>query len=351
VVSPGGASGWTVDVVLPGQIDWSAFDDGSVVGPGVVVGVGGAGSRFEWRSFGAVSPGGAPLTATTPIYVASVAKQFTATMLATLVLDGVVALDDSVARWVPEASRWWQAVTLRHLVTHSGGLVRRDVAEGDDLAAAHADRVAAIVSERPERRGGEEHRYSNDGYVLLAEIMRRASGVEFGDLVRDRLLDPAGMGDSHFVDVGGVGSVPGWADGRDRVEATVRSVGDGGLVSTVADLLAWSRWLPRQPVAALVLGARPVMANGLLAHDAWGLSIRMHHGQVVQSHGGSITGYLASTVRFPRLDTTFVALANTDQDSAGFRARVHELIDDVLGDRLQLDRPSFEHTHGLPLDQ
>jgi hypothetical protein len=157
------------------------------------------------------------------------------------------------------------------------------------------------------------------------------------------------MGDSHFVDLPGPRAVAGWADGRDRVDAVVGSVGDGGLITTAADLLAWSHWLPRQPVAALVLGDRPVMPSGRTAHDAWGVSIRTHHGQVVHSHGGSVTGYLASTVRFPAFDTVFVALANTDRDGDGFRARVHHLIDAVLGARLRLGEPSLERTHGRPL--
>ena len=150
------------------------------------------------------------------------------------------------------------------------------------------------------------HRYSNDGYVLLAEIATRATGASLGALARDRLFLPAAMPDTHFVDSPGPPSVAGWIDGRARADTVVRSVGDGGLISTASDLLAWSRWIRRR--------------------------------------------FLASTVRFPDLATSIVVLANTDRDGvAGFVARVHWFIDAVLGDHLDVELPSLEQTHGDPI--
>ena len=316
--------------------------------PGLVAGIHRGRVQSASQTFGAESPGGAALTAATPIYVASVAKQFTAAVVAGLVLDGTLALSQTAAEWFPEAPPWWQPVTIEHLVNHTAGLATRAVDAREDLAATHEERVASILGTRPARRPGREHHYCNDGYVLLADIARRATGSTLGGLARRQLFDPAGMDDSDFVDIAGWRSVPGWIGGLRPVSTRVASVGDGGLISTVTDLLAWMAWYPRQPIAALMLADRPLMPGGRTAHDAWGVSIRTHHGRVVHSHGGAVPGYLASTVTFPDLDLSVAVLANTDDDPDGFRRRIHRLIDGALEDDLDLTQPSLEHTHGVP---
>ena len=284
----------------------------------------------------------------TPIYAASVAKQFTAAVVAGLVLDGTLHLAQSSARWLTEAPAWRQPIPVEHLVSHTAGLALRTVSEGDDLAMSNEARLGSILGAPPAEHPGAVHRYSNDGCVVLAEIARRASGLNFGELAARRLFEPAGMHDSHFVDVAGWDSVPGWIDAQ-PAETAVRFVGDGGLISTVADLAAWLSWHPPQPIAELMLADRPLMRSGRSAHDAWGISIRRHHGQIIHSHGGSVAGYLASTIRVPNLDVSVVVLANDSHDPDGFRQRVHHLLDTNLGDDLDLSQPPLEHTHGAPV--
>ena len=279
------------------------------------------------------------------------AKQFTAAVVAGLVVDGAISLSSPVRPLLPELPASWDPVEIGHLVAHTAGLAVRAVDEQQELAATVQERITAIAGTSPVDAPGQVHRYSNDGYVLLAEAAQRATGVGFGELACSRLFDPAGMVDSHFVDAAGPSTVPGRSDGRRRVDLEVRGVGDGGLISSVDDLLAWSRWLPRQPLAAGMLAGRPTVANGRWAHDAWGISIRTHHGRLIHSHGGAVSGYLASTIRFPELDTSLVVLANSDRGGIdGLQQRLHRFIDALLAAHLDLDQPSLEHTHGAPLD-
>lgn len=332
------------------MIDWSAFGELPGEGAGCVVGVATA-DRVTWRSFGRESPDGHPLTASTPIYVASVAKQFTAAVVAGLVMDGAISLLSPVRTLLPELPASWDLVEVGHLVTHTAGLAVRDVDEREELAATVQERITALAATSPGDGPGQVHRYSNDGYVLLADVAQRATGVGLGELAHRRLFEPAGMVGSHFADTAGPWTVPGWADGRRQVDLEVRTAGGGGLISSVDDLLTWSRWLPRQPLAPVMLAGRPTVANGRWGHDASGISIRTHHGRLIHSHGGSVSGYLASTIRFPELDTSFVVLANSDRGGiGGVQQRLHRFIDALLAAHLDLDQPSLEHTHGAPLD-
>lgn len=331
--------------------DWSPFADLDVRAPGVVVGVASGASIVTSASFGSATPGGEPLDNHSRFYVASIAKQFTATAIATLVLDGAVLIEDSIRRWIPELGAAWDPVRIGHLLAHTGGLPDSNTVDNHTGWGANStfttwDRVAVIATTKPESQPGTVHRYSNHGYVLLAAAVERATGRTLGAFAGDELFTAAGMTQSRFLDVEGAPPVPGWADGSERVDIAFTCCGDGGLVTTLTDLVAWNAWLPTSRLAPVMLGERTRLPHGRIAHDAWGISIRTHRGLRIESHGGSIDGYLASFVRFPTEDLTIIALANNDAlgvDEFGHRLR--SLADSHLRDRLDPAQPPWNETH------
>ena len=184
--------------------------------------------------------------------------------------------------------------------------------------------------------------------MLLACAVERAAGQPLGVVARRLLFDPLGMATTHFVDAVGLPSTPGWSGGR-RVDVRFTCVGDGGLVTSLADLARWDGWLPTSPVGRLMLGDRPVLADGWVADDAWGISVRGHHGTRIESHGGAIAGYLAKYVRIPTAGCSVVMLANTDELGVdGLDARVRSLVGTVAGEVLDPTLPPWTETHGRP---
>lgn len=330
---------------------WSPFSDLDVEAPGVVVGVASGASIVTSGSFGSAAPGGEPLDVRSVFYVASVAKQFTAAAIASLVVDGVMSTDDSIRRWIPELGAAWDPVRIEHLLAHTGGLPDSNIVDNQTGWGVRStfttwDRVAVIAGTEPESQPGMVHRYSNHGYVLLAAAVERATGRPLGALARDELFPAAGMAESRFLDVEGAPPVPGWANGSDRVDIGFRCCGDGGLVTTLTDLVAWNTWLPTSRLAPLMLGERTRLPHGRIAHDAWGISIRTHRGLKIESHGGSIDGYLASFVRFPTEDFAIIALANSDALGVDeFALRLRLLADSLLGDRLDPEQSPWNETH------
>jgi len=337
--------------------DWSAFADVDPKAPGLVAGVVKDGAVNAFYSAGVDAPGGEPLHPDTIFYVASIAKQFTAACIASLALDGSLALGDSIRRWLPELSPSWQPVQLHHLIAHCGGLrdsnaVDAGIGWGVNSRLTTWDRFEAIAATEPESAPGAVHRYSNHGYVLLAMVVERSSGETLGPFARHALFTEAGMTDSRFLDDPGPDPVPGWAGGSQRVDIQFTCCGDGGLVTSLADLARWDAWLPASRLRPLMLGDRASLPNGRIAHDAWGISIRQHHGLRIESHGGSIDGYLATFVRVPAAAVGIIVLANTDRFGVpDFARRTRALADSTLGDLLDRTQPPWTETHGDPLDR
>ena len=146
---------------------------------------------------------------------------------------------------------------VRHLIHHTSGIrdylvVMALAGLGDDAHYTDRDVLAALRRlERLNFAPGSEYLYSNSGYWLLAELIRRTSGLTLREFAAAHLLGPVGMAKSHFHDRRRE-IVPGRATGyRPRSEAegggfevdatTLEMVGDGGLYTSVNELGAWER--------------------------------------------------------------------------------------------------------------
>ncbi|MGH2539024.1 MAG: serine hydrolase domain-containing protein [Actinomycetota bacterium] len=208
---------------------------------------------------------------------ASGTKGFTALAVMCLVEDGTLQLD-TTARSVlgDDLPLIADDVTIEHLLAHRSGI--GDYLDEDALddrsdyampvsvheLAATEQFLAVLGGHETVSPAGERFAYSNGGYVVLALIAERASGVDYHDLVQRRVWDPAGMGDTAFLRSD---ELPGRAalgylavDGlRTNVfHLPVRGNGDGGAYSTVADLHAFwdalfaGRIVPTERVAEMM---------------------------------------------------------------------------------------------------
>ena len=184
--------------------------------------------------------------------IGSITKVFTATLLADLVLAGVVAYDDPVARHLPEAPPvQGRPITLEDLSTHRSGLPRipagmllrgLTVERADPYASLDDERMLRAIRETaPKRAPGGKFCYSNYGAGLLGYALARAAGTTYDRLVADRITGPLKLPDT------GVSLPPGadqrlatghrrWGRPAGRWHLAGLA-GAGGLVSTAADLL------------------------------------------------------------------------------------------------------------------
>ena len=221
--------------------------------PGCAVGVMKDGRIIHERGYGMADlDHDVKLSPTTVFHVASMSKQFTAAAILMLAQDGKISLDDPVRKYVPELPDLGGPITLRQLLHHISGL--RDQWELLTLAGwrysldliTDAD-ILAVLSRQKALNflPGSKHLYSNSGYTLLAQVVKRVSGQSFRTYTSTRLFAPLGMSQSHFRDdhaeivkQAAYGYAPS-IDGPKLSITNFDTVGATSLLTTVRDLALW----------------------------------------------------------------------------------------------------------------
>lgn len=216
--------------------------------PGCVVAVGEDGVVLAVAARGIADlDTGEQLSADTVFDFASVSKQLTGALITVLADEGVLGLDDPLSNWLDGVDDPLGAITVRQLLHHTSGLPDytdaletpfTEVADNDDVLAWLA--TLDGLSFPP----GSGWDYTNTGYVLLAEVAAAAGGAPFEELMRDRVLEPAGT--AAFVRDYRIdppqGTAISYADGEPEVWRWNQQ-GDGGVHGTAADLIAWGHEL------------------------------------------------------------------------------------------------------------
>jgi CubicO group peptidase (beta-lactamase class C family) len=319
--------------------------------PGCAVGVSQNGRTVLSRAYGSANlEHGIPNTPATVFEAGSVSKQFTAAAIVLLARQGKLSLDDDVRRYLPEVPDYGTPITLRHLLNHTSGL--RDWGSVMQLAGwprgtriyTHAH-VLDIVSRQRSLNftPGAEYSYSNTGYNLLAVIVQRVSGMSFAEFSRRELFEPLGMTRTEWRDdftrtVKGRASAYTWSDGAWHLQMPFENVhGNGGLLTTVDDLLRWNQALDSGTIAGLdTLETRGVLSNGRRIDYALGLGVGEFRGVREVSHSGATAGYRAYLARYPETGVSVALLCNAGNTNPELATRAAALF---MADRLRPDSP------------
>jgi CubicO group peptidase (beta-lactamase class C family) len=250
---------------------------------------------------------GIPNTMDSQFGIASGTKGLTALAVVSLIEDGSLELGTTARSVLGEdLPLIGDDVTLEQLLSHRSGIgdhfdehaieqVTDYVLSVPVHELATTEAFLAVLDGHPQVfQPGERFAYNNGGYVVLALIAERTSGVPFHELVRRRVCEPAGMGDTEFLRSD---ELPGraalgylTADGSrtDVLHLSVRGSGDGGIYSTAADVSSlWSaffadRIVSRDWVTEMVRARSDVPSESL----RYGLGFWLHRSDdVVELHG------------------------------------------------------------------
>jgi CubicO group peptidase (beta-lactamase class C family) len=287
-------------------------------------------------------------TVDTQFALASGSKGLTALAVVSLVADGTLAMA-TTARSVlgGDLPLIDDAATVEHLLAHRSGI-------GDYLDEDAGHEISEYVMPVPVHElatteqflpaldghpmvfaPGEQFRYCNGGFVVLALIAERASGMPFHDLVRRRVCEPAGMHDTEFLrsdELPGRAAI-GYLDveggARSNVfHLPVRGNGDGGIYSTVADVRSlWTalfagRIVPARWVAEMV---RP---RSTTPSGSWryGLGFWLHGTRDVVDLEGFDAGVSFRSDHDPANDLTCTVVSNTSDGAWPLVSRLEELL-------------------------
>jgi CubicO group peptidase (beta-lactamase class C family) len=319
--------------------------------PGCALGVLQNGRSIYERGYGMANLDyGIPNGPTMVYYIGSDSKQFTAASIALLALEGRLSLDDDIRQYIPEMSDYGTPITIRQLLHHTSGL--RDIYTLMELAGlplenVFSDSEAIALLARQKSLNfppGTEYLYSNSGYFLLAQIVKRVTGVSLRVFADERIFRPLGMTHTHFHDDPGH-VMPNRAmsyesDGRGGYRISYLQnfdkIGAGGLYSTVEDLAKWdenfyTHRVGGEPLQQLLL-TRGVLANGDTIAYALGNELGRYRGLRIVEHGGSMMGYRAHILRFPDEHFTVIETCNLGSIDPGRLARAVAAV--YLGDRM-----------------
>lgn len=341
LLAPMGALGGAADVD-PARIAqlFAAWDKPDT--PGVALAVVQGGKIVYSRGYGlAHLEHGVRNTPSTVFHAASVSKQFTAFAIHLLAQDGKLSLDDEVRKYLPQlqvqSPPGSPPITIRHLLHHTSGLrdqwnllmmagLRLDdvITESDILGLLWQQRQLNFAP-------GEEELYSNSGYTLLAQIVKRVSGQPLPAFAQERIFGPLGMKHTHFQDSYGTlvknraYSYQRTREGWQYVALSYSNVGATSLMTTVEDLALWDRNLDTAQVGGAAVRAalltRGRLNGGREIGYASGLIAGSYRGLPVLEHGGVDAGYRAHLLRLPEQQLSVLLLGNAADLKTGELAR------------------------------
>ncbi len=284
-----------------------------------------------------------PITSQTAFRLASVSKQFAAMAIMIMAENGQLAYDDQLVQYLPELERFGDDITLRHLLTHTGGLPdyydALTEAVGDSMPTTEDAMEFLAGWGEPLFAAGDRYEYSNPGYEMLALVVERVSGQTFGEYLRHHVFEPLGMNDTVVRD-DSEPEIHNRAYGYSRQEdsfilndddALNHIIGSGGIYSTVEDLYLWDQALYTERLvrrATLEEAWSPVRLNDGDDYPygvGWGLEPYGALGRRV-SHGGGWVGFSTFIVRYPERRFSVIVLSNIDEFESGeFADRITDI--------------------------
>ncbi len=313
---------------LPAKVDAVFQKMASTVSPGCALSVIKDGKIIYERGYGMADlDHNVPITPATVFHVASMSKQFTAASILMLAQQGKLSLDDPARKYIPELPDFGTPVTIRQLMHHTSGL--RDQWDLLGLSGWRYsldlitnDDVLYVVSHQKELNfpPGTKFLYSNTGFTLLGEIVKRVSGQSLHEFTTTNIFQPLGMKNTHFRDDHAeiVKNIAyGYAPDKDTFKLSVTNfdtIGATSLMTTVEDLALWDENFYNARVGGSEFTKqmleRGKLNNGEELDYASGLGIGTYRGLNTVDHGGADAGYRADLIRFPDQHFSAACLCN-----------------------------------------
>jgi CubicO group peptidase (beta-lactamase class C family) len=359
----------------------AVFAKYSLSTPGCAVGVSTGGTPVLARGYGMADLEHDVTIAPDTIFEAgSVSKQFTAAAVMLLARDGKLSLDDEVRRYIPElpdyarphddgttprsgdaaphAAKAGGGLTIRHMLNHTSGL--RDWGSVAAIAGwprgtrvhTHAHVLEIVSRQRALNfEPGTRWSYSNTGFNLAAVIVERVGGRSFQAFTHDRLFQPLGMTHTSWRDdytriVKGRALAYDERNGAFRTDMPFENIyGNGGLLTTVGDLLKWNAHYDAPPhgdAAMVAEQQKPGHFNDGRAHGyGLGLFLGSYKGLREVNHSGSTAGYSAFLTRFPDQRVSVAVLCNVGMDATQV---AHQVSDLYLAGQIKASEPAATHS-------
>lgn len=288
-----------------------------------------------------------PVKPETVFQSGSVGKQFTATAVMMLVEEGKIGLEDPLTKYFPDAPGTWKQVTIRELLSHTGGFtdypkdfdMRKDYSEAELVKI-----VEAIPFAFPPGTGWS---YSNLGFLTLGIVIHKVSGQFYGDFLQDRIFHPLGMNATRVISEADI--IPNRSAGyrlvkeelknQEWVSPTLNTTADGALYFSVLDLAKWDAALYTDKLLKLPsleqMWTVAKLGNGQPNSGDYGFGwfIATDNGHRVIEHEGEWQGFTTQISRYVDDKLTVIVLTNLAEAHPGKIA--HQVAETYLSGKVQ----------------
>ena len=309
-----------------------------------------------------------PFDPETVFDIGSISKQFTAAAILHLEMEGRLSVDDTLGEHVPGLPEDKAVITLHQLLTHTASV---PVGFGPDDEPVSREEFLARVGETPlVSDPGSQFLYSNAGYALLAAVIEFETGAPYETYLRTHLFEPAGMLDTGYV-------LPDWDDhtiavgydsqtgdrfGRPNEQPWDANgpywnlLGNGGILSTAADMLRWDEALKTSevldaPSRAKLFAPHVALTQGAEVYYGYGWRIfPTPAGTPIIDHDGGNNVFYAHLLRFTNEDIAIYFATNSFQaehDDLGPALATHALGFDPFASFHDEENDSTEHACGF----
>jgi len=292
--------------------------------PGVAVAVLQKGDIIVSKGYGKASVElDAPVTTDTIFQSGSVGKMFTATAIMLAVEEGKIALDDPVGKYLPNAPESWNAITIRHLLSHTSGIpdyygtvydFRHDYTDDDLIRMAYGLKL--------DFKPGSRWSYSNTAYVLLGIIVKKVTGKSYLEFLDERVFKPVGMRTTRGINDRDI--VPNRAAGYQLINGELKNqdwvsmanpTADGSLFFTIKDMIEWARAVEQGTVLSSTSWKEvytPIRLNsGKTYPYGFGWGVTQVAGHPRYAHAGAWQGFRTYYSRYLGDDLSVILLTNS----------------------------------------
>jgi CubicO group peptidase (beta-lactamase class C family) len=280
--------------------------------------------------------------------LASVSKQFTAAAIMILYERDLIRLSDTVNNYFPGFP--YKGVTIQHLLNHTAGLPKYFwVAEHKwehKNAPTNSEMMELLEASNVQRffRSGRNFDYSNTGYVVLASIIEKVSGLRFGDFIEQNIFDPLGMDDSFVYSYEndaikehqliGYRLYKGWR--HLKINGTVNDaiVGDKNVYATTEDLFKWVEGLNSGKLLSKE-SLDKMYTHGQTKYGRkvpYGFGFRLTKDKEKIYHYGKWNGFSTGIIQYMKDDLVVIVLEHSSYTSMSYlNNKVKKIVSENFG--------------------
>ena len=260
------------------------------------------------------------ITSSTYFPVASLTKQFTATAILLLHEKGKLSINDKISNYVDVPS-FAQPVTIKNLLNHTSGIAdywQNKIENNNDSIHKFLFNTDSLLFSP-----NTDYSYSNTGYFLLGQIIESVSNETYGEFLKENIFNPLGMGNTFVYNEKEYDGATGYNENWD-VNEYFATTADGGIISTIDDLLLWDIALSHNKLLPGDIKNKmfepTILENGTTTKYGFGWEIGLNSISLfdhltgkyegIVTHSGGLTSFAAYNQFDTKNDTYIILLSN-----------------------------------------